>query len=77
MIRCGNTATSGETFRTSAEADLAAYEELPAAIRAAIRDAPQKIACEPLLAFWRGEGAGELDVRERFVAILTALETTA
>ncbi len=56
---------------TTAEADMAAFDALPPAVRARLREAPVQIASEPLLAFWRSDVA---DARTRHAVLCATLD---
>lgn len=58
-------------YPTSAEADMAAFDELPPLIRRRLADAPNNIAAAPLRDFWLSETG---DCVERFTAIQSALD---
>lgn len=66
----------GEPFAVVELADeMAAFDELPVPIRDAIARHPIKVVVRPFLDYLlNADGASELDVRQRFAAILNALE---
>lgn len=66
MSTGNNNSRVGKGFRTNAERDLAAYDQLPRALRDALKEAPTDIAAERLL---------EVSLRpERLTAYLKALK---
>ena len=56
---------------TTPEADMAAFDALPPAVRARLRDAPVPIASQPLLAFWRSDVG---DAGSRHAALCETLD---
>lgn len=59
-------------YPATGAADLAAYDDLPPAVRARLRAAPIEIAAIPLRRFWTAEPASRGP--ERQAAILRALD---
>lgn len=61
-----------KVYPATGEADLAAYDDLPPAVRARLRSAPVEVAAIPLRRFWNAEPAPRGP--ERQAAILRALD---
>lgn len=61
-----------KVYPASGPADLAAYDDLPPAVRAKVRLAPAPVAAIPLRNFWMAEPAARGP--ERQAALLRALD---
>lgn len=61
-----------KVYPASGAADLAAYDDLPPAVRAKLRLAPRPVAAIPLRDFWTAEPAARGP--ERQAALLRALD---
>ncbi|PZR37214.1 hypothetical protein [Caulobacter segnis] len=66
------------TLRVSSEVEMAAFDALPAPLRAVIADLPAKISAVPVLAAWENPPPvlESLDCIERLQALALALKTT-
>lgn len=56
---------------TTPDKDMTAYDALPPMVRARLREAPVKVASEPLLKFWRSDIG---DASARHAALINGLD---
>lgn len=56
---------------TTPNKDMAAFDALPPMVRARLREAPVKVASEPLLKFWRSDIG---DATARHAALIDGLD---